>query len=102
GRCVLELDITDGITDHGSDPWQDRGYGAGISSRRRLDHNSFLAHGRAKALDRSAASNVTIRTMDNGENVSCPLCQSKVSKPLVRSWKDYRLYDCPACAIGFC
>jgi SAM-dependent methyltransferase len=33
---------------------------------------------------------------------ACPLCRSAVSAPPLRTWREYRLYDCPACGFGFC
>ncbi|MFI5345052.1 MAG: class I SAM-dependent methyltransferase [Elusimicrobiota bacterium] len=33
---------------------------------------------------------------------ACPLCRAAVSAPAIRSWREYKLYDCPACGFGFC
>lgn len=32
---------------------------------------------------------------------SCPLCKTTVSAPPLRTWEEYRLYDCAACGFGF-
>lgn len=36
------------------------------------------------------------------ETLECPLCRRTGLKSFVRSWKEYRLFDCPDCGIGFC
>lgn len=33
---------------------------------------------------------------------ACPLCGGTTAKTLVRTWKDYRLYDCSDCGAGYC
>ena len=34
--------------------------------------------------------------------LACPVCRAAGPKRFVRTWKEYRLYDCPNCGIGFC
>lgn len=31
----------------------------------------------------------------------CPLCGGSAPKPLVQTWKEFRIFDCPSCGVAF-